>query len=165
MTLTDSAKLSFDTENETENETEIEMGLYCRTFRPRETMTCEDHYLRTLTSSATNVLGHRVVNWWKPVLLYCLFRLDWRQLLKSRVNTSWLCSGVNTTWWKECHGMGQPVIIGNRNLTAQHYISDILHPTGLPFLQQQPRDFIQHNNVRIVQNFLEANKEGRKCFI
>ena len=66
-----------------------------------------------------------------------------------------------------CHGVGQergPVVIVNTNMTAQRYIDDILPPTVLPFLQQQPRGVIyQHDNARshtarIVQNLLEASK-------
>ena len=56
-----------------------------------------------------------------------------------------------------------PLVIVNGNLTAQRYIDDILRPTVLPFLQQQPRGVIyQHDNARshtagIVQTSLGAN--------
>ena len=54
-------------------------------------------------------------------------------------------------------------ITGRRSRTpsAQRCIDDILRPTVLPFLQQEPRgDIDQHDNARlhtdrIVQNFLE----------
>ena len=55
-------------------------------------------------------------------------------------------------WWRECHGGGSvmvwegicrqertSLVLVNGNLTAQCYIDEILCPTILPFLQNQPR--------------------------
>ena len=54
---------------------------------------------------------------------------------------------VRAIWWRECRGVGRGMGVGE-DTTAQRYISDILHPTVLPLLQQQPCGVIyQHNNA------------------
>ena len=56
-----------------------------------------------------------------------------------------------------------PLVIVNRYFTAQCYIN-ILHPTVLPFLQQQPCDDThEHDNARTVQNFFEADLPWPAC--
>ena len=69
--------------------------------------------------------------------------------------------GNSVRVWEEICGQERtPLVIISGNLTAHCYIDDILHPTVLPVLQQQPHGVIYQQtpySQRIVQNFLGAN--------
>ena len=89
---------------------------------------------------------------------------------KWRRNGGLLRSG-GAIWWRGCHDVGRDLWTGRRGhhwsslpeTTRQRYIDDILRPTVILFLQQQPRGVIyqhdnaRHHTVRILQNFLGAN--------
>ena len=70
-------------------------------------------------------------------------------LTKRRTNGGLVCSGGHAIWWKEweriCGPESIPLVIVNGNLTVQHYIDDILHPSVQPFL-------IQHQCIAMDSN-------------
>ena len=76
---------------------------------------------------------------------------------------------VRSIWWRECRGVGRGMGVGEdttgHTFTAQRYISDILHPTVLPLLQQQPCGVIyQHNNaISIEPQSYKSSLEPSTC--
>ena len=102
--------------------------------------------------------------------LYRLFAVDGRQCVHCErgEQTTACCvqevvpfGGDSVRVWEGICGQERtPLVIISGNLTAQCYIDDILHPTVLPVLQQQPHGVIYQQtpySQRIVQNFLGAN--------